>query len=80
MRINKEIGLSEFAPYAASFRDADHWLPEMTDEVLASVVEVVQAYIEEAQPYEDTQSAILVRLGDGHYGIFQEWSDSSGHG
>jgi hypothetical protein len=80
MRIRKEIAVADFPEYAKVFRDSDHWLPEMTDEVLASAVEVLDAYIEEADSYEDTESAILVKLADGRYGVFSEWSDSTGHG
>ena len=74
------MALAEFPEYAKAYRDSDHWLPTMTDEVLASVVEVVDAYIEERETWEDLHSAILVRLADGRYGVFTEWSDSSGHG
>jgi len=80
MRVSKELALAEFPEYAKAFRDSDHWLPEMTDEVLASAVEVVDAYIEERETWEDTESAILVRLSDGRFGVFREWSDSTGHG
>ena len=77
MKITRTIALKDFAPYARSFRDEDHWLPAMTDEVLAQVVRVVDTYIEQRETYEDTCSAILVELP---YGVFSEWSDSSGHG
>lgn len=80
MKIVKQMAVAAFPEYVKTFRDADHWLPEMTDDVLASVVEVIEAYIEQAETYEDTESAILVRLADGRFGVFSEWSDSSGHG
>jgi len=80
MKVRKEISVPDFREYAKAFRDSDHWLPEMTDEVLESVTHVVDAYIEEAQTYEDTESKIIVLLSDGRFGVFMEWSDTSGHG
>lgn len=80
MKILRILSIEEFPDYVKAFRDSDHWLPTMTDEVLAATVEVVDAYIEERETWEDTESAILVRLSDGRYGIFREWSDSTGHG
>ena len=80
MRTFKTMAAKDFVLYAQAFKDADHWLPEMTDEVLASVVEVVEAWIDDEVEWAETDSRITVRLDDGRYGVFTEWSDETGHG
>ena len=81
MKIVKEITVPGFKDYVESVRSCgEHPLVTLTPEVMDSVTDVIEAYIEEAETYEDTQSFILVSLADGSYGLFFEWSDSSGHG
>ena len=81
MKITKQITVPGFLDYVAVIQECgDHPLPALTDEVLASVVSIVDCYIEEAETYEDTTSRIIVELRDGSFGVFSEWSDSSGHG
>ena len=84
MKVLRELnppGPDGFRQYVASVQSCgDHPLPALTPEVLDSVVAVVECYIEEAETYEDTCSKIIVRLANGTYGVFDEWSDSSGHG
>ena len=80
MIIRKTITVPDFREYAKTFRDSDHWLPTMTDQVLDDVIEVIEAYMEKPTEWEDTESRIVVRLADLRVGVFSEWSDSSGHG
>ena len=80
MKVNRAITVEEFREYARSMKDSDHPLVTLTEEVLSNVVEVIECYIEEAETYEDTRGIVLVRLTEEEYGVFQENSDSSGHG
>ena len=80
MIIRKTITVPDFREYAKTFRDSDHWLPTMTDQVLDDVIEIIEARLEESTNYDDTESRIVVRLADLRIGVFSEWSDSSGHG
>jgi len=81
MRVNKTLTVEGFHEYVAAIRSCgDHPMPNLTDEVLASVREVVECYVEVAETYENTSGKVVVRLADGAYGVFMEWSDSSGHG
>ena len=80
--ITKTMTPEEFRDYAKAFRDSDHWLPEMTDEVLDQVMAVLEATFipEKERDYAETDSRIVVKLADGRIGVFTEWSDTSGHG
>jgi hypothetical protein len=81
MKIKKELTPDGFREYVDAIRSCgDHPIANLTDSVLASVVEVLDCYIEEAEDYEDTKGRVVVRLSSGQYGVFSEWSDSSGHG
>jgi hypothetical protein len=81
VRVDKALDVSGFRNYVEAIRSCgDHPMPTLTDEVLESVVAVVQAYVEVRETYEDTCGFVIVRLRDGQYGVFHEWSDSSGHG
>jgi len=81
MRVDKTLTVEGFREYVAAVRSCgDHPMPNLTDEVLASVREVIECFIEVSERYEDTTGKVIVRLVDGTYGLFMEWSDSSGHG
>ena len=81
MKIRKEITVPEFIAYVRSIQNCgDHPLPHLTDTVLESTERIIDCYIEDAESYEDTCSKILVERADGQLGLFEEWSDSSGHG
>ena len=81
MRVDKTLTVEGFREYVAAVRSCgDHPIPNLTDEVLASVREVIECFIEVSERYEDTTGKVIVRLVDGTYGLFMEWSDSSGHG
>ena len=81
MRVDKTLTVEGFREYVAAVRSCgDHPIPNLTDEVLASVREVIECFIEVSERYEDTTGKVIVRLVDGTYGLFIEWSDSSGHG
>ena len=80
MRVDKTLTVEGFREYVAAIRSCDHPMPNLTDEVLASVREVIECFIEVSERYEDTTGKVIVRLVDGTYGLFMEWSDSSGHG
>ena len=81
MRVDKTLTVEGFREYVAAVRSCgDHPMPNLTDEVLASVREVIECFIEVSERYEDTTGKVIVRLVDGTYGLFIEWSDSSGHG
>lgn len=81
MKVYRDLSLEQFREHVASVRECgDHPMPTLTDAIMDAVVEVVEGFIEEAETFEDTSSSIIVRLQDGRFGLFHEWSDSSGHG
>lgn len=70
----------EFRDYVAATQTCgDHPLPQLTPEVLASVVRVADVFLDEGAFWEHT-GYILVELAHGQAGVFSEWSDTSGHG
>ena len=83
MKIDKgPMTVEGFAAYVESVQSCgDHPLPTL-DVVLQAdgVAEILDVYIEISESYDDTQGFVLTRLKDGTYGLFSEWSDSSGHG
>ena len=79
--VQKSMTVEEFREYVDSIRSCgDHPIPTLTDDVLASVTEVVECYYVYGVDYADSNGEMLVRLADGRWGVFFEWSDSSGHG
>jgi len=82
MIVLKEMDPFKLKEYVHAIqRCGDHPLPGLTDsDVLDKVVEILDCYIESAETYEDTSSKIIFLLDDGRVGVFEEWSDSSGHG
>lgn len=81
MIVKKEMTVEGFRDYVDSIRSCGaHPMPNLTAAVLASVEEIIDCYFEEAEDYEDTSGKVVVRLADGTFGVFMEWSDSSGHG
>lgn len=82
VRVKKDpLSVEGFLEYVDAIQECgDHPLASFTPEVRSSIDRVVDAYIEEAETYENTKSFILVQMHDGSYGVFNEWSDSSGHG
>ena len=80
----RDMSVEEFREYAKVLNDYDHPLPKLM-EALPSVVEVVDAYLNECDttgpdPAWEYEAKTLVRLADGRYGLLFEWTDYSGHG
>ena len=41
---------------------------------------VLSGYHSHPEGYEDSDTVAVVKLKDGRFGTFHEWSDTSGHG